>query len=588
MNFSVKKDAYLKEKSYFCTQIINQAVLIMRIFTLTMALWCVGALSMNAQSFHVSQQTDALPQTLSSAVFTPPSELSAPIAAPKKAKKHPIDEQPEGTLREYEMATEYYSQNMDEWVHRYGQKTLVVFNGDEVYIQNIINTNTYGTWIVGEISADRKQVVFDNYQPYVEQGDNTYYVCLGYVNDNGDVLPDTEADEFTLDYDEATGTLMNHDLNISLVNEDGGVFTFNEGYHLQLHDAEVVKLPAGKTDADAQAYSLKWDSKDPYYFPLMAYVIQDGDDFYFKGFSTKNPEAWVKGTFNAEKDSVIIPNGQYVGLYDDLYYLYCKGATYSGLDEDGWPIYKNKDHAALKYNAEDKSFYGPDGILFVLGKQLIGGYSQSIPSQDLKPFYGVAAKPKMPTIRNFDIDLQYFTVQSSITYVVPVEDVNGNFINPDSLYYRFYLDGEQLHFVNGKGEYYQHFPDEWEVPSRFTDRGKVNNRTDNNNGTQTYHVMAIDKDLRPKTISLQSIYYMNGTRTLSDICVYNTTTKATTITEGDPDPSGIENAQAESLNVASETVYDLQGRRVNAARKGLFIRSQRMSDGSIKNVKVLR
>jgi len=68
-----------------------------------------------------------------------------------------------------------------------------------------------------------------------------------------------------------------------------------------------------------------------------------------------------------------------------------------------------------------------------------------------------------------------------------------------------------------------------EVPCRFTDRGKVNNRTDNNNGTQTYHVMAIDKDLRPTTISLQSIYRMNGTVTYSDICHYDTATKTTTI-----------------------------------------------------------
>ena len=246
---------------------------------------------------------------------------------------------------------------------------------------------------------------------------------------------------------------------------------------------------------------------------------------------------------------------------------------------------------ALKYNAEDKSFYGPDGILFVLGQQLRGGYSQSIPSQDMKPFYGVAAKPKTPEIRNFDIDTQFHQVQSSINYVVPVEDVDGNFINPDSLYYRFFIDGEQLHFDNTKGGYYQHFPDEWEVPRRFTDSGKVNNRTDNNNGTQTYHVLAIDKELRPKTISLQSIYRMNGTVTYSDICHYDTATKTTT-TET---VTGI--AHVENGELTIENYFDLQGRRVESSifnsqssiqRKGLVIRSQRMADGSVKNVKVIR
>ena len=555
----------------------------MKFFTFAVALLWASAI--NAQNLSVSARSDAKP--LQPSVFTAPAELVAPQQAPRRAAKHPIDEQPDGTLKTYEMHTFYYSQNMDEWVHRYGQKTMVVFDGDDVYIQNIINTNLYNTWIRGEISADRKHIVFENYQPYVEQGENTYYLSLSYVGEGDNVFPDTEADDFTFDYDEATGIISNSDVNLSLVNEDGGVFTFNEGYNLVPFTGELVQLPEGLTDADAQPYSLRWANNNPYYFPLMAYVAQQGNDFYFKGLSTKTPEAWVKGTLNAAGDSVIIPNGQYMGLYDDLYFLYCKGAIYSGMDDDGWPIYKNKDYAALKWNADDRSFYGPDGILFVLGSQLVGGYSQSIPSQDMKPFYGVAAKPKAPEIRNFDIDTQFYQVPSSITYVVPVEDVDGNFINPDSLFYRFFLDGEQLRFANGKGEYYQNFPDEWEVPSRFSDRSKINNRTDNDNGTLTYHSMSIDKDLRPKTIGLQSVYYMNGTRTLSDICVYDTETKAITYEEGDPNPQGVELAKQTSLQPGM--VFDLQGRRAAAQPKhGLYIESKRMADGTLKAVKVVR
>ena len=548
----------------------------MRISTL-----CLTAL-LSAFTSTLSAQPQAAGDLTMKAQFTEPAALAAPQNVRFRAAKHPIDEQPDGELRIYEMATYYYSQNMDEWVHRYGQRTQVVFDGDDVYIQNIINTHTYGSWIRGEISADRKHIVFDNFQPYVEQGDYTYYVSLAYADEQGVYWGDTESDDFQFDYDEATGVITNPNLELTLASDEGGANTLNSGYELIPFTAELVQLPAHITEADIQPYSLRWDSNDPYYFPLMAYVAQDGDDFYIKGFSTKNPESWVKGTLNAAKDSVILNNGQYVGLYDGLYFLYMKGASYSGLDSDGWPIYKNKDHAALKWNPDDRSLYGPDGILFVLGQQLRGGYSQSVPSQDMKPFYGVAAKPKTPEIRNFDIDTQFHQVQSSIMYVVPVEDVDGNFINPDSLYYRFYLDGEQLHFANGKGEYYQHFPDEWEVPSRFTDRGKVNGRTDNANGTMTYHVLAIDKDLRPKTISLQSVYRMNGTVTYSDICHYDTETKTTTVET----VTGIKDVLTASP--VAERLYDLQGRALSHDRKGLVIRSQRMADGSVKNVKMLR
>ena len=561
--------------------------MLMKRFTLLLLL-CVSALYIQAQSsFHVSKTSDAAQSITHSWLADAPAELAVPKATPFRAAKHPIDEQPEGTLKTYAMNTYYYSQNMDEWVKRYGQKTLIVFDGNDVFIRNIINTNLYNTWIRGEISSDRKKVVFDNYQPYVEQGGYTYYVCLAKVNSNGDVFPDTEADEFTMDYDEATGMMSNESLNLSLVNTDGGVFTFNEGYQLKLFTDELVQLPAEVAEEDIQPYSLRWASKDPYYFPRIVYVAQQGDDFYFKGFSTKTPESWLKGSFNEDKTQVIIPNGQYVGLYDDLYFLYCKGAAYSGMDDDGWPIYSNKDNIVLNYNAEDKSFDGPDGILFVLGKELKGGYSQSIPTQDMDPFYGVPAKPKTPDIRYFNVDDVYNT-ESNLAFVVPVEDVHGNFISPDALYYRIFLDGEQLHFDNTPGGYYQHFPDEWEVPCAFSDRGLVNNRTDNSNGTMTFHSFSIDKKLRPKTIGLQSIYYMNGTRTLSDICVYDTATKTKTIVEGDPDPTGIKGTVADGLLEGSTTYYDLTGRQIAAPQKGLFIMSVKQANGQTKSIKVLK
>jgi hypothetical protein len=560
----------------------------MKKFTLFLMLLIAGSISMSAQNMHILKKPVSQKGTRHT-LFSAPATLVAPQKAPLRAKKHPIDEQPEGEVKTYAMSTYYYSQNMDEWVHRYGQKTMVVFGSDnEVYIQNIINTNLYGSWIVGEISADRKHVVFENYQPYVEQGDYTYYVSLAYVNNNGDVFPDTEADEFQFDYDEATGRLSNPGLNLSLVNEDGGVFTFNEGYDLTLFTDELVQLPESVQKEDIQPYSLKYETTNVWSFPSIVYVAQVGDDFYFKGFSSKTPDSWLKGSFNEAKDSVIIPNGQYLGLYDGLYFLYCKGASYSGMDADGWPIYSSKDYAALKFNASDRSFYGPDGILVVLGKELKGGYSQSIPSQDMKPFYGVAAKPKTPTVRTFDIDTQFYQVQSSISYVVPVEDVNGNFISPDSLYYRFFIDGEQLHFDNVPGGYYQHFPDEWEVPCAFSDRGLVNNRTDNGSGSMTYHVMAIDKDLRPETIGLQSIYYMNGSRTLSDTYVYYTATKTYSIVEGDPDPSitGIDSVS--TGNVVGVSYYDLSGRQIDNLGHGLYLKSMHYADGTVKTIKVLK
>ncbi len=547
----------------------------MKFFTTLAALLFAGAMGLNAQTpFHVTKPASEA-TTLSPFTATAPVSLATPQAVPVKAKKHPVDEQPEGTLKTYAMNTLYYTRDMGEPVYRYGQKTMLVFTDDgEIWIQNFINTFLYNTWIRGEISADRTKVVFENFQPYLEQGDYTYYASLAYQASNGDFYADTEAEEFTFDYDEATGVLSNPTIAITLASAEGGANTLNIGYEFKPFTDELNQLPEGLGDDDIQMYSLRWETKEQYYFPRVVYVARQADDFYFRGFYNKTPDSWLKGTLNADKDSVIIENGQYMGLYDDLYFIYNKGAVYTGLDSQGWPIYKNKDHVAMAWNEETKCFNGPDGILFVLGKELKGGYSYSIPSQDMRPFYGVAAKPATPDIRYFEID-EIYGVESNMTYVVPVEDVHGNFINPDSLYYRVFLDGEQLHFDNSSNGYYPNFPDEWELPCQFTDRGKWRNRTDNGNGTMTYHTLAIDKNLRPKTIGLQSIYYMNGTRTLSDICVYDTATKTKSYETGDPDPnpSSVEFVAIPSQH--SSQCYDLQGRRVSQPQKGLYISNGR-------------
>lgn len=512
--------------------------------------------STNAQTLKAPRHTQP--------AVAPASELSQFAQLPQglnssaRAKKHPIEDTPEGTLLTYSLQTEYVSTQMGEWVYRDALKTMVVIDEDVVYIQNFVNTFPYDTWIKGYISDDHKHVTFDNMQPYIEQNGYQYYVSLAYVNMNDDVLADTESDEFTFDYDEATGVLSAPDLEICLCNEDGGVFSYNYGYVLTPFNDELVQLPEGLS---IQPYSLAFASNYKYDYPMMVYVARDGNDFYFKGLCNKLLNSWVKGTL--EGDSIKIYNDQYLGLYDGLYFIYVRGANFKGLDDYGWPIYSTKPYAALYYDATDGSMYGEDGILFNLGKGN-GGYSQSIPSQTMHPFYNVAAKPATPEVRNFDIDLQYYTVPCSMSYVIPVADVDSNFVNPDSLYYRVFVDGEPWHFDKS---FYANFVDELEVNCRFSDRGTSMNRTDFQG---SYHVLSFPKELRPTTVGLQSIYYMEGTVKYSDIVTYNIATKESVIT------AGIEAVQSEP--VTDTRYYDLCGRPLSAVpARGLVIRQGRIT-----------
>lgn len=507
-----------------------------------------------------AQTFKAAPRTAQNTVVAPMKseaaiQLPSGKSAPMKAKKRPIEDTPDGELLTYSLHTYYYSAQMDEWIDRDAQKTMVVKDGEDIYIQNIINNFLYNVWIKGTLSPDHKTVTFDNMQPYTEIDDYYYYVSLAYLNKNGDVLADMESDEFTMAYDEATGVLSNPDLEICLCNEDGGVFSYNQGYVLTPFNDELVTLPEG---LEIQPYSLAYESNYAYNYPMMVYVARDGKDFYFRGLSEKTLESWVKGTLG--EDNVIrIPNGQYVGLYDNLYFLYCKGAEYNGLDEQGWPIYKSKDYAELLYVEEDGSMFGKDGILFCLGKEKSGSYSQSIPAQEMHPFYGVAAKPATPDIRYYDIDTQFGVVPSSMALVVPVADVDGNYINPDSLYFRVFVDGEQWKFDK---DFYPAFKDEWLVNARFSDRGVSKNRTD---FAGSYHILAFPKELRPKTLGLQSLYKMAGVDTWSDVITFDTFTEEKTI----GDPAAIKDVHVRNANEGK--AFNMLGQQVNANAKGIVI-----------------
>ena len=147
-----------------------------------------------------------------------------------------------------------------------------------------------------------------------------------------------------------------------------------------------------------------------------------------------------------------------------------------------------------------------------------------------------------------------------MAYVVPVEDVDGNYINPDWLSYRVFVDGEQWKFEK---YFYKEFVDEWLVNARFSDRGSSMNRTD---FSGSYHVLSFPKELRPTTLGLQSVYKVGDEEMWSDIITYTLATKEKTIEE----VTGIKSMQnAESK--MQQNVYNIFGQKVGANAKGIVI-----------------
>ena len=227
----------------------------------TLIVACLGLFtaSASAQSFQVSSKVSARTETeIRRAQLDETPAIDLMGSSQRKARKHPIWDTPDGTAYDYSLTTEYYDPQMDEFVRRSAIKTTVVIDGDDVYLQNIITSYPYDTWIKGTINEYRNAVVFENPQVYYEDlNGNLFYASLAYLDSNNDVHADTESDEFEMDWDDATGSLWSEDLEICVVNEDGGVFSYNYGYAYERFTDTLVVAPEG---LDFKPYSLRYES----------------------------------------------------------------------------------------------------------------------------------------------------------------------------------------------------------------------------------------------------------------------------------------------------------------------------------------
>lgn len=547
----------------------------------TLIVACLGLFtaSASAQSFQVSPKVSVPTKTeIRRAQLDETPAIDLMGSSQRKARKHPIWDTPDGTAYDYSLTTTYYDPEKDEFVTGSAIKTTVVIDGDDVYLQNIITSYPYDTWIKGTINEYRNAVVFENPQVYYEDlNGNLFYASLAYVDGNYDIHADTESDEFEMDWDDATGSFWSDDLEICVVNEDGGVFSYNWGYAYERFTDTLVVAPEG---LEFKPYSLRYENAYKYYVPEMVYIARDGNDFYFKGMSTKTPDALVKGEMVG--DSIYIASGQYVGLYNGQYYLYTKGAAYKGLDDNGYPIYTSKDYCVMAYNEAEDSFYGPDGFLITLGKARNASYSQSFPTQTIKRFYEVAATPATPDIRTWDVDMTY-GIQTSMTYVVPVEDVEGNYINPDSLFYRFFVNGELFEFDR---DWYPMFVDSVLVNSKFSDRGQTSRQRTDCDGS--YHVIAFEHDfsLTVDSIALQSVYFMGGEVRYSDYCVYVTADGSKHTTPSGQ--TGIAAISCDNRQATAVKYFDLSGRQLVEPGKGICIKQTSFKDGTVQHQTIFR
>jgi hypothetical protein len=183
-----------------------------------------------------------------------------------------------------------------------------------------------------------------------------------------------------------------------------------------------------------------------------------------------------------------------------------------------------------------------------------------------------AATPAAPTVTRYQ---PYVASEgySVLMLDVPVTDVEGNALATDKLGYRLYtVTGDvQSDYVFTKDKYVNlPEPTLTVIPYDFSD------------GYDFYKggscIYVADDLSRYNRVGVQSVYTAAGETRQSEISWY----------QFEAGTDGVAAADKAATTVVSETLTDLQGRPASSTHHGLLIKTQRLSDGTVRTQKVMR
>ena len=308
----------------------------------------------------------------------------------------------------------------------------------------------------------------------------------------------------------------------------------------------LVEVPA---DAEQDEYIYQYTSASGTAKQLTALVARDGDDVYFNAIAPDMASyyhiyPWVKGTFRYD-GKVHVPTGQYVGRAG-VYDLFCVMAK--NTDE----TVENVDEVTFTY--KDDRFILDDDYLICEGTidgKILYSYSNWRISKMRED------EPAIPS-NAFDVKITKTYDYYRFEFKADAVDVNGDYINPDKMFYCIYLDGQRYTFEkatysgDGLTEDMTYVPYSWQSEKQYDFFMSGNERA-----------FYFYEDLW-NVIGVQMIYVVNGVEKRSDIVCLN---QDGSQPENPIIPDGIGKI---SMVKTSGISYDLLGRRT-MSDKGIRI-----------------
>jgi hypothetical protein len=480
--------------------------------------------------------------------------------------------QPEGNAKQYVGSNITYMKYY-YWTYSFadaGIASEIVFDQDSqnVYIKDPISaviTNTYisGTYTDSKMSFTFPQIIIeDNGSPYYVHR-MVYDEHNSHTDDPVYTIDDSQPVTFTIDADGTiTCNLTDEKVIIGMTDENDEWLGYGN-YNMRYEPFEKELLRITDMPADFASTLQNWciigkTSQD-------VKVSHYGDKCYIAGLDADNEDALVVGAIDG--NTVTIESGQYLGIDPDYnYYKYFYGFTVESSDVFFGNTYKFDPIVTFTLN--------DDRDMLTCENDGFGIFGGNLNDQDMVESYSIHEGSRIQLIPdNISLqpkpayDLEFYSEDgiSMLYFSFDAQNIDGWTLNPNYLYYRVYIGNDIFTLT----------PDTYcGIDSELTDIGYSQEILDADgaydvSAEETRYIYFYSAVENP---GIQTVYKYNDEEYVSRIVYANGQTDLRTIAAPEP---------------AEATYSDLMGRPIANPAGGIYLRTVRTANGTIKTDKIM-
>ena len=362
-----------------------------------------------------------------------------------------IVDQPAGTYYNMNYATAYMGYSLfGLYDGTYDAALGEVVEGSDgnLYIHNMLTefSTPEGYWVKAEkVDGEADTYVIHEQPIYVENYYGTYYtysIMKVSVNADGQVVPASSTDIKVTWKDHVLRTAaefngLRNTAYISAIDDSdywSGAMNWDVTMTVNTETA-ITELPAG---VEAQDVVVRYnngqldENDEPVVAAHLGKLAVSGSDVYLQYY--QGIDSWIKGTLDGDK--VTFASGQYLGG-DQSYKMHAYFMAAS-MDEEGFLT--AVDNITFDYDADNMRLSNSGLNMLVNGGNSDIYWMAFYGSPEIYKFVETAATPATPSAEamsgyNYMPDYGY----GFFDFTLSTFSADGEFINPDKLYYRVYI-----------------------------------------------------------------------------------------------------------------------------------------------------